>query len=130
MDVRSWMRPDPQTATPRTTIAEARRRMHTYGVRHLPIVDRDKLVGIVSDRDVRSQTGLARDDDDEPVATVMSTPTWTVREDADMAEAARTMLSRRVSCLPVVDADGLLVGLVTTTDCLLAMLERIAEPAG
>ncbi len=50
--VREWMTADPITATPDTTIEEAGRTMLEHGFRHLPVVDGDRAVGIVSIRDI------------------------------------------------------------------------------
>ena len=136
--VRDWMTSDPLTVTPDTELMEARALLEEHGFRHLPVVDGDRLVGMVSDRDVRIDQGdLERLDDEHLLArirsrrsveAVMSSPVHVVEPDAPISEAARLMLSRRVSALPVVDELGdegaTLVGVVTTTDCLLALLDR------
>ena len=131
MRVRDWMSPDPVTVAPSTPVDEARRLLDTYGVRHLPVVDRGRTVGMISDRDVRLPHGAraaARPTETEPaeVAEVMSTPVHVVEADEDIEAAARLMLSRRISALPVL-AEGELVGLVTTTDCLLASLTPVVD---
>ncbi|HWH32284.1 MAG TPA: CBS domain-containing protein [Egibacteraceae bacterium] len=137
MRVREWMSPDPVTVTPSTTVREARRLLRHYGIRHLPVLGRDgSLAGIVSDRDLRldddtiealahgvpaAELGLDRE-----VEAVMSSPVHTIGADEPIDAAARLMLSRRVSALPVLDDAGALAGLLTTTDCLLASLEPAA----
>lgn len=139
MFVRDWMSPDPVTVTPSTPVEEARRLLHRYGVRHLPVVNgRGHLVGVVSDRDVaideaalqqaltrlaeRRLGGLADAAGTErTVATVMSSPPQVIGPDEPVEAAARLMLSRCISALPVVAHDEL-VGVITTTDCLLASL--------
>lgn len=147
MRVRDWMSPDPVTVTPSTHVAEARRLLDTCDVRHVPVVDHQRVVCMVSDRDVRvspaalrqaterlaagSRARVAADVDvGLVVAAVMSTPVHTVTADEDLEAAARLLLSRRISALPVLD-DGALVGLITTTDCLLAPLAppTDSEPA-
>ena len=50
--VRNWMTPHPITITPRTTLPEAQQLMLDYHIRRLPVVDKDKLVGIVTRRDI------------------------------------------------------------------------------
>ena len=52
MKVRDWMTAEPLTVSPRTTVADARRLMEAEGFRHLPVVDGNRLIGIISDRDV------------------------------------------------------------------------------
>lgn len=137
MRVRDWMTSDPIVATPETEVGEARRLLHANGIRHLPVVGAGRLVGMVSDRDVRIDDRslrrlavLERLDDvvgeGKPLEAVMSTPPHVVGPDETVAAAARLLLSRRVSALPVVEG-GALVGIITTTDCLLALLEREQE---
>lgn len=130
MRVREWMSPDPVTVAPSTSVDEARHLLDTYGVRHLPVVDHGRVVGMISDRDVRlAHRALATapaDREQVDVAAVMSTPVHVVDADAEIEQAARLMLSRRISALPVLD-DGELVGLVTTTDCLLASLTPVVD---
>jgi acetoin utilization protein AcuB len=133
MQIREWMSPDPVTVSPTTTVREARRLLHYYGVRHLPVVSDDRVVGMVSDRDVRIEDAdLSRIAGVGQVATVlgssrlvedvMSAPPYVIAMEETVESAARLMLSRRISALPVVDREGGLVGVITTTDCLLASL--------
>lgn len=146
MRVREWMSTDPVTVSPSHQVRDARRLMHQYGIRHVPVVDRTgRLVGIVSDRDVRiDEQALERAlahltsvcvaviaeaaGDERSVETVMSPSPHVVAPDDTVEAAARRMLSRRVSALPVVDEDGGLCGVITTTDCLLASLSPVREP--
>jgi acetoin utilization protein AcuB len=116
MQVHDWMSPDPMSIAPAETAAHAGHVMSTYGIRHLPVVLHDRVVGMISDRDVRSApTGAS-------VARAMSSPAQVIRADATIDEASRLLLSRRISALPVVDVTGAMVGMITTTDCLLASL--------
>jgi acetoin utilization protein AcuB len=131
--VHEWMSPDPVTVAPDTDVREARRLLQRYGVRHLPVVRGGRLVGIVSDRDVRlEQAALEALDDrrlvalvrgERDVSEVMTAAVHTISPDGSVTEAARTMLSRRISALPVVDDGGRLLGVITSTDCLLALLD-------
>lgn len=136
MLVREWMSPDPVAVDPATPVREARRLLGYYGIRHLPVVERDRVVGMLSDRDVRlddralellvasadaEAAGVERE-----VRAVMSAPVHAIAPDETVEEAARTMLSWQISALPVVDAAERLLGLITTTDCLLASLSPSA----
>ncbi len=128
MRVRDVMTPDPVSVTPRTSVAEARRLMQRHRIRHLPVVDHGRLVGIVSDRDVvlgdpQLRTALAALHSDllsgaeRPVAELLHAPVHTAAADEDLAAAAARLRDRRVNALPVVDGDRL-VGMLTTSDCL------------
>jgi acetoin utilization protein AcuB len=138
MRARDWMTADPTTAAPDDTVREARHRMRLRGVRHLPVVDGARVVGMLSDRDVRitdEELGQISTADDvaratgaeRPVSEVMSSPVYTVDEAASIQDVARLMLSRRISAVPMVTGDGDLAGIITTTDCLLASLSPDAE---
>lgn len=137
MQVREWMSPDPVTVTPQTTVADARQLLSEHGFRHLPVVDGVVLVGIVSDRDVainpralraavRSHTVGDLVDDDRPVEAVMSRHPHVIEVDATLEAAARLLVSRQISALPVIDDSRALVGIVTSVDCLLATLQPIS----
>lgn len=137
MQVRDWMSSDPVTVSVDDTVSEARRLLDTQGVRHLPVVDGGRLVGIVSDRDVAIREAALRQavqrhdvaallDDERPVEAVMSHDVHTVGVDVPIAEAARTLVSRRINALPIIE-DGQLVGILTSTDCLLATLAEATE---
>lgn len=96
-------------------------------IRHLPVVEGNRLVGMVSERDVLAVSlsrvldfdGTARRNflESVEVADVMAKDVVTVRPATTLAEAAELLVERRVGALPVV-ADGMLVGLVTATDLL------------
>lgn len=142
MRVRDWMSPDPVTVAPSTTVREARKLLRYYGVRHLPVVERDRVVGMLSDRDVRIDDGVldliaaASADPEEAsgamreVRLVMSSPVHVIGPEEAVEAAARAMLSWRVSALPVVNGQNQLLGLITTTDCLLASLSPASVPPG
>jgi acetoin utilization protein AcuB len=140
MRVREWMSPDPVTVEPSTSVREARRLLRYYGVRHLPVVERDGVVGMLSDRDVRIDEGVldiiaAATADADPatgasreVRLVMSSPVHVIGPEESVEAAARAMLSWRISALPVVNGGNRLLGLITTTDCLLASLSPAHHP--
>ena len=101
-------------------------------VRHMPVLDGTKLVGIVSSRDLLAAS-LSRVLDFEAtqrrtflrsveVAEVMSQDLITVGRDATLREVATLMVRHKIGCVPVVSAAGVFLGLVTETDLLTAAL--------
>lgn len=118
----------PVTVTPGMSVLNARRMLQRYGIRHLPVVDGNELVGMVSDRDLcigdpwaavsvsGLQSGLMSGRY-RSVATVMSSPVRVARVGDSVAFAAGQMTRWRISALPVLDR-GKLVGIITATDCL------------
>lgn len=135
MLVRDWMSPDPVTVSGDTPVHEVRELLDYYGIRHLLVVDADRLLGVLSDRDVRLDGATLREavhagsvatlvDDERPADTIMSSPVHVVGRDEPVEAAARLLLSRRINALPVVDEDSRVHGIITTTDCLLASLSQ------
>jgi CBS domain-containing protein len=137
MRVKDWMSPSPITVPADHGLFDARRLMADRRIRHLPVTQDGELVGIVTDRDVRLNVPspatslsvwevnhiLAR----LTVGEVMTRTLITIGPDRDIAAAARLMLDHRIGALPVLEA-GRLVGLVTETDLLRALLHREESP--
>lgn len=128
--VRDWMAQNPVTVGPKAPVAQANTLLEAHRIRHLPVVDGDRLVGIITDRDVRLAS-MPRPRLESPhsnallqlirVEQVMTPNPRTVSPDRPIAEAAALMLEHRYGGLPVV-ADGQLVGIVTQTDLLKALI--------
>lgn len=93
--------------------------MERGGFRRVPVVDDDKLIGIISDRDVRAQAGYL---DSTKVTAAMTPDPKTVTPRMSVEDAARLMIEHKIGGLPVVE-DGKLVGILTTTDVLKAFLK-------
>lgn len=131
MKARQVMTRDVRCVLPETSLAEAWRLMHEHGMRHLPVVREGRLVGVVSDRDFLGFVDKAADGSlvfsDVAVARVMSTEPIVAVDGAPVSELARTMISHGIDSLPIVADGGLLVGLVTSTDLMMLLLE-VREP--
>ena len=131
MQVRDMMQQEVVTAPPDMSLAHAKRCMRDQDIRHLPVVSDKRLVGIVTDRDIRAAmpspaTTLSRGEiayqmDTTPVNACMTREVVSIGPETDMVHATRLLLEHRFGCLPVVDA-GTLVGVVTEIDCLRAFL--------
>jgi CBS domain-containing protein len=106
----------PKTLPPGSTLAQARELLVNHGVRHAPIVDGSRLVGLVSDRDLRMGAGRGYEPS-TPVEQVIPARTLTCPLDEPLARMARTMVENKIECLPVL-MQGELVGVVTSLDLL------------
>lgn len=100
---------------------EALRRMKKGRFRHLPVADGGRLVGILSDRDGLQ---LGPEGAGLTVEQAMSTELITAAPTTEIRALARAVVDHRISCLPVLDDDGFLVGIVTTVDLLRSMAHR------
>jgi CBS domain-containing protein len=130
MLVRDIMTAKPITVDPETPMLDARQRMLGERIRHLVVLDDARVVGIVTDRDIRLNLPspatslsvweinylLAR----VTVGGVMTTSVIVIDPDRSIAEAARIMMDHKIGALPVVE-DGRLVGIVTESDFVRVM---------
>lgn len=140
MLVRDILTPGVITISPETTLPDAIRLARERGVRHLPVTEDGKLVGIVSDRDLKQAmaspaTSLDVHElkyllDRLAVGELMTRAVITIGPTAPVEEAARLMVTEKISALPVMDGDRLL-GIVTETDVLNLFLKGMGagEPS-
>ena len=113
------MTSQPATVSSHDTLRTAAALMERGGYRRVPVVDDGKLVGIVSDRDVRAHSGYL---DTTRVTAAMTWDPKTVTPKMTVEDAARLMIEHKIGGLPVVD-NGTLVGIITATDILKAFLK-------
>ena len=132
MKLRDIMTRFPQTIGSDEKLLYAREMMLWGQLRHLPVVDGDRLVGILSERDIAGyQARIGESLASNPNATVsmaMQPKPKTAHPDDSVTEAAARLAADRIGCLPITE-EGRLVGLVTTTDVLVAEVRRAMEPA-
>jgi acetoin utilization protein AcuB len=134
MLVRDILRSPAISIAPDTTLADAYALMCQKGIRHLPVVEAGRLVGIVTDRDLRLATSALAPAPFPPGARVdeaMHREPLTADPCDPVEDAARIMRDRKVGCLPVVDG-GELVGIITNIDLLEALLRLtgVDKPSG
>lgn len=108
-----------------------------HRIRHIPIVDGGRLVGLVTDRDLKQASpsvvaGTAPDEYQRIlqgtfVDQVMVREPLTIRPDTPLVDAVKIFLDRRFSSLPVVE-DGVLIGILTATDALRALMALLETP--
>jgi CBS domain-containing protein len=126
--VRDWMTREPVQVPDDSSIAAALARMRSADVRHLLVMDGDRLCGVLSVRDLRRLAGrMAASLLVEPVSGIMSDDPVTIAPDTPVPAAARVLLDRKIGALPVRDGDEI-VGIFTTADALEALL-AMAGPA-
>ncbi|RTG97865.1 CBS and ACT domain-containing protein [Thermus scotoductus] len=139
MLVRDWMTKDPLTVAPDTPVLEAINLLKSKGFRRLPVVKGGKLVGLVTDKDLKDAmpskaTTLSVWEMNYllsklTVQEVMAKPVITVEADAPLEKAALLMEEKKIGGLPVMDGEKL-VGIITVTDVLRAFIEVLGLKMG
>ena len=124
--VMTYMTRRPVTITSRDTLIDAQEKMNAGGFLRLPVVEGDRLIGIITDRDLGPHSGHLRE---TRVTAAMTENPLTVTPAIPLEAAARRMLDSKLDSLPVVE-NGKLVGIITTTDILKAFLEAPGNVAG
>lgn len=126
--VEEFTTPDPITANEDMTIDDLRRLMEMHGIRHLPVVRGDTVVGVISDRDVRLVLGLsAAEKFQVRAADIMATDPLAVSASTPLDEVAYLMSEKKVGSVLVNDEDGRLLGIFTATDALNALIEIVRK---
>lgn len=114
--------------------------IHYEKVRHLPVVEKGKVIGIVSDRDLYKVLGPKNNSNviegktelhvvQKKVQNIMHRGVITIAPDAYVSEAASSMANNRIGALPVVDKDNKLLGIISSTDILrvFSKIEKASE---
>jgi acetoin utilization protein AcuB len=135
MKVIDVMTKEPLTIAPGETIGQADELMSENNIRQIPVVNGRDLVGIVTDRDIRSFLSSSLPGDPEAreralratVRDVMTTAPIFVSPNDDLEEAVELLIEEKIGGIPVVDEAEGLVGIVTYIDLLRCFLNRIQE---
>lgn len=137
----SWMKvvdvmtTNPLVTTPTETVGQADQVMAENRIRQLPVVEGGAMLGIVTDRDIRSflaQSSLLEPEErakalETKVRDIMTTDPLTLSPDDELQEAVELLIDEKIGGIPVVDAAEGLVGIVTYVDVLRCFLNRLQE---
>ncbi len=121
MELANWMSRDPVCISPNDTLATAKELMDAGRFRRLPVMNIGKLVGIITERDLRQHWGYL---DSTKVNAAMTPDPVTITPRVTAEDVARLMLQHKIGGLPVVE-NGQLVGIVSTSDLLRALLNVV-----
>ena len=133
MKVFDVMSKDPLTVSPSDTVGKAEDLMYENHYRQLPVVENKQLIGIVSDRDIRSflaQSSLLEPEERAralrtKVTNIMTSKPLTVSPDDDLREAVELLIEEKIGGIPVMDESQGLMGIVTYVDVLRFLLDRL-----
>ena len=129
MKVKHVMTREVVVARPDDSICEAARRMAECDAGALPVGENDRLVGVITDRDIAVRAVAQRLSADTPVRDVMSREVLYCFDEEDIEQVARNMAEQQIRRLPVVDRDKRLVGIVSVADLALNAKSRTAGEA-
>jgi len=116
-----------QTAGLSESLASVAHRMEQHNVGAVVIVENQRPVGIVTDRDLALELGARGTTPETPVVKIMTTPVETVARDVGVFGATQAMRELNVRRLVVVDDDGFLCGIVTLDDLLRLLSRELAN---
>jgi len=120
------------TLSPHNTFSEAANLMNDRYFRHCVIVDaHGQIVGVISDRDILRALARNPNAQSKSLDQIMTRNPVTVRRNTPIAEAVSKIVSKRINCLPVVEENGGVCGIVTSTDLLKSyqqLLEMMYKP--
>ncbi|MBI2207598.1 MAG: CBS domain-containing protein [Candidatus Rokubacteria bacterium] len=132
------MTSNPATLTPEATVAEAWDLMRELDIRHIPVVERGTLVGILSDRDLTDLDVLGmlaaegaeavRRETVRPVVEIMSSDVVSAEVDAELSEVVDLLLEHKIGAIPVIRADDrAVVGIISYVDVLRVLRDLLEE---
>jgi acetoin utilization protein AcuB len=140
LKVTRWMSKTVFATRPDSKLIDAIELMTDHRIRHVPVIDGDRLVGIISDRDVRNalprrsevhgavspicHASLVR-----RASEVMTKHPLTIPKDFSIHEAAEIMCREKIGALPVMD-DGHVIGIISSEDLLWALMQITGEAQG
>jgi len=129
MLVRDIMTQNPETIRPDDSLQSALGVMLRFDIRELPVVENDRLIGIITDRDIKMQLGPGAGTVDESLLTeeslnievseIMTSEPESISPNTGLSSACRILVEFRIGALPVVEPEtSRLVGILSVTDCL------------
>jgi acetoin utilization protein AcuB len=122
MTVGDRMTKNPTTVSLTDTLVSAQEKMRAGEFRQMPVVDHGRLIGIITDRDIRRH---GRHNIVARVQSAMSEGVITATPETSIEEAARILLEHKIGGIPVVENEDL-VGIISTTDILQAFVDLMA----
>jgi acetoin utilization protein AcuB len=130
MQVGRWMTTDVVSVSAQESLEHARQLLRAHRMRHLPVTEGDRLLGIATEQDLRFGEAMASHSGPMVVADVMTASVITVGPEATVEQAAMTMAENKVGGLPVVDSDDRLIGIITESDIINVLLDAMGVDSG
>jgi len=123
MKAKDIMTASPCTCSPNDSVQDVARTMRDHDCGAIPITEKGRLVGIVTDRDLTVRALASGLNGESKVADVITREPASVDADADLSEIERVMSDQQVRRVPIVDADKRVVGIVSQADLARALFD-------
>ena len=130
MQVGRWMSSEVVSVRPQESIEGARLLLRERRIRHLPVIEGERLLGIATEQDLRVGEAMAGRASPPVVADVMTASVFTVAPETTVEQAAMLMAENKVGGLPVVDSEDRLVGIITESDVINVFLDAMGVDSG
>ena len=127
MLVRKYMTKDPIVLSPEEDVKSAFNLLVEKRIRQAPVVQKGELVGMATDRDLRIAMVQSLKMNKIKVGIVMTKDPVTITEDTNIVDAGKLMSAGKFNAIPVVEESGHLKGIITTTDILNILTEKMDE---
>ena len=128
MLVQDYMTASPHTIGASLSLSDAANMMKAYKIRHLPVLDGNALVGMVSDRDIQMVKSMeAVDADEMPIEEAMSQAPYTVSATTPLEVVARHMAKHKLGSAVIVNANQKVMGVFTVTDGMRALADLLGQ---
>lgn len=127
MLVREYMTKDPVVLSPEEDVTNAFNLLVEKRIRQAPVVQEGELVGIATDRDLRMAMVQSLNMNKLKVGVVMTRDPVTITEDTNIVDAGKLMSVGKFNAIPVVEESGHLKGIITTSDILNFLTEKMDE---
>ena len=130
MKISDVMTRKPEVVRPDATIQDAARKMDEFNIGSLPVCDGERLVGMITDRDITVRaTSAGKAPGECRVQDVMTAEVDYCYEDDSVGAATERMQQRQIRRLPIVDRDGGLVGILTLDDVVRFFADELSNMA-
>jgi acetoin utilization protein AcuB len=128
MLVKNYMTHNPAYMSPDDDVRVAFNILSDRRIRQAPVMENNKLVGIITDRDLRMALVQHVTEPNLTVGNIMTPDPVAVSEDLSLEEAGQILTSHKFNATPVLSEDGKLTGIITTTDILRGILHIVEIP--
>lgn len=126
LPVDEFTTPAPETVRPEDDLKSVRETMESLGIRHIPVVENNRPVGIISSRDITLIANIGREEQIS-ASQIMHKGPFTVPAGTPLEQTVLEMSTRKIGSAIVVDGTGEIVGIFTSTDALNALVEVLRD---